>query len=164
MTGPPGAGKSTLARAVADELGLPLVAKDDVKEALFDTLGAHDVEESRRLGAAAWTLLFRTAGEILRAGGSLVVEGNFSDAGEFARLPPARVVQLHLTAPEDVLMERYLQRERHPGHQTVAYAPEIRRRIRAGDWGPLDLPGTLLRVDTALTRPDVGALASRIGR
>lgn len=164
MTGPPGAGKSTLARMLAESPRLPLVAKDDFKETLFDALGAGDVEESRRLGVAAWKLLFRTAGEILGAGGSVVVEGNFSDAGGFASLPPARVVQLHLTAPEEVLMERYLGRERHPGHQTAAYAPEIRRRLRSGDWGPLDLPGTLLRVDTALTLPDAAELARRIRR
>ncbi len=148
VTGPPGAGKSMLARALADELALPLVAKDDLKEALFDTLGARDVAESRRLGGAAWNLLFRVAAEILQAGGSLVVEGNFSDPGGFARLPPAEVVQLHLDAPAALLLERYRSRERHPGHQTDAYEPEIRARIEAGEWGPLELPGRLIRIVT----------------
>lgn len=36
ITGAPGSGKSTLATRLAAELELPLVAKDDVKEALFE--------------------------------------------------------------------------------------------------------------------------------
>ncbi|TDC12851.1 hypothetical protein E1265_29060 [Streptomyces sp. 8K308] len=67
VNGLPGAGKSTLARALADELALPLLSKDAVKETLADTLavtrpsGLPDREWSRVLGAAAgetlWTLL-----------------------------------------------------------------------------------------------------------
>jgi hypothetical protein len=46
---PPGSGKSTLARPLASELGLPLLAKDDVKEALMGEMGVPgDVCESRR--------------------------------------------------------------------------------------------------------------------
>ena len=36
VTGPPGSGKSTLAPSLADELDLPLLAKDTVKQALLD--------------------------------------------------------------------------------------------------------------------------------
>ena len=53
----PGSGKSTLALALAAELDLPLLAKDEIKEALADGLGPPaDVAASQRLGraAAAW--------------------------------------------------------------------------------------------------------------
>jgi predicted kinase len=39
VAGWPGSGKSTLAAALAPELGLPLLAKDEIKEALMDALG-----------------------------------------------------------------------------------------------------------------------------
>ncbi|HSP72820.1 MAG TPA: hypothetical protein VLN26_10655, partial [Gaiellaceae bacterium] len=119
-------------------------------------------EETRRLGEAAWDALFHVAGELLGAGCSLVVEGNFSRPEPFAALPPSRIVQLHLTAPPEVLLERYLARPRHPGHQTEAYAPHIRARIEAGDWEPVVLPGSLLVVDTATHRPDPRQLADLI--
>ena len=48
--GPPGSGKTTLAGALAAELGLPLLSKDAVKEALGRPA---TVEDSRRLGRAA---------------------------------------------------------------------------------------------------------------
>jgi tRNA uridine 5-carbamoylmethylation protein Kti12 len=42
VTGPPTSGKTTLARPLAHHLDLPLLGKDAIKEALFDTLGTGD--------------------------------------------------------------------------------------------------------------------------
>jgi adenylate kinase family enzyme len=54
VAGPPGSGKSSLAVPLATELGLALLAKDEIKEALTGVLGPpSSVEESRRLGRAA---------------------------------------------------------------------------------------------------------------
>jgi predicted kinase len=162
VSGPPGAGKSTLARRLADELRLPLVAKDDFKELLFRSFPAGTIEETRRLGAAAWDALFHVVGELLGTGCSAIAEGNFTRPEPFAALPPARIVQLHLTAPPAVLLERYHGRPRHPGHQTEAYAPEIRARLEAGDWEPVDLPGRLIVVNTVLYPPDLEYLLRQI--
>ncbi len=39
VSGPPASGKTTLARAIAPALGLPLIAKDTIKEALMTVHG-----------------------------------------------------------------------------------------------------------------------------
>ena len=61
VSGPPGSGKSTVAEPLARELGLPLIAKDTIKEALMDVLGAPDVEASKRLGAASIEVMVAVA-------------------------------------------------------------------------------------------------------
>jgi len=50
----PGSGRTTLARALATEMEMPYLSKEETKEALMDALGAPTtVEESRKLGSAA---------------------------------------------------------------------------------------------------------------
>ena len=52
--GVPGSGKTTLARQLAPLLGVPLIAKDAIKEALMAALGPpRDVAESQRWGRAS---------------------------------------------------------------------------------------------------------------
>ena len=74
VNGLPATGKTTLARRLATDLRLPLLAKDAIKETLFDTLGWSDRVWSRRLGAVTFTLLYMLLEEQLRAGRSCVVE------------------------------------------------------------------------------------------
>ena len=50
VTGIPATGKSTFARDLSSRLGLPLISKDDIKEAMADSLGGGDRELSKRCG------------------------------------------------------------------------------------------------------------------
>lgn len=166
VTGPPASGKTTLAEELARELGLPLVTKDAIKEALFDALGTGDREWSRALGRAAFAVIYLWLETELRAGHSVIAEANF-DAGtvgaELERLPPHRTFQIHCTAPLEVLLSRYSARERHPGHLGDAVLPEIEVGVAGRGWEPLDLPGVRVALDTA--QPvDVVALVTRLRR
>lgn len=52
FTGLPGTGKTTLSRHVADSLGIPLIAKDDIKEIMYDEIGWSDKAFSAKLARA----------------------------------------------------------------------------------------------------------------
>jgi predicted kinase len=152
VTGPPGGGKTTIARELSRRLGLPLFAKDDVKETLFDVLGTGDRSWSRQLGAVAFELLFLIASRELAAGRSLILEANFARGQaehKFESLPRHRVVQVHVSAPLEVLLERYRSRERHPGHLDGEMLAEVAGAVREDRHRPLDLPGDVLEVETS---------------
>ena len=121
VSGAPGVGKTTLARMLAGDLGMTLLSKDTVKEALGDTLGAESVERSQELGRASVAVLYALAREQLEMGVPVVVESAFhqSLAGEvepLVGLGPS--VLIHCQAPEEVAAARYSARagERHAVH------------------------------------------------
>ena len=78
VAGPPCTGKSTLALRLAIDLSLPLIAKDHIKEILFDSLGWKDRAWSRQLGQLTYELLYHFVEVELRAGCSCIVESNFA--------------------------------------------------------------------------------------
>lgn len=123
ISGAPATGKTTFAARLAPALGLPLLAKDDVKETLGDALPPKSVDDSRALGAATFRLLFHLVPQLLESGTSLVLEGNFRWGDEQPLLPAverARAILLHFYARQDVCLRRNRERgergERHPVH------------------------------------------------
>jgi hypothetical protein len=141
-----------------------LIAKDALKE----TLGEHidvtgDRAASQRLGLATFAVQFEVVRELLAAGVSLIVEGNFRSVEFFEGLPPAHVVQVHVTASPETLRARLLARDthRHRVHYDREAADEIADRAAAGEWRPLPLGGTLVEVDTSETWPDAESIVSR---
>jgi predicted kinase len=155
--GIPGTGKTTLAVPLARELGLALIAKDSIKESLWDTLGAGDSAWSRKLGAAAMDVLWRLAAEA----GSAVLESNFhrAFAHRFSALSGS-VVEVYCSCDPELARSRYSTRRRHPCHFDQTYGLDMFDRWVA-DSGPLDLGGPVIEIDT--TEPvDVRAVAERV--
>jgi predicted kinase len=152
VTGPPGAGKTSVASALQATLGLPLIAKDALKEVLGGALGVTERAASHHLGSAVFELMGLVLAELLDAGISVIAEGNFAPARTriFGGLPAARVVQVHVDAPPAVLRERLRARDthRHPVHYDFEAADEIAARARAGEWAPLRPEGELVRIHT----------------
>lgn len=166
VTGMPAAGKSTVAGALSEALSLPLIARDRIKEQLYETLGAGDVQWSSRLGAASFALVFDLAAVLLEAGQSAIVEANFfrGDAeAEFAALPAHHVAQIHCRAPLELLVERYRSRRRHPGHHDDQKVQLLGERFDRGTHEALALPGDIIRVDTS-RHVELTAIADRVRR
>ncbi len=125
VSGPPASGKSTLAPVLARELGLALVAKDTIKDALLSTLACDDVEASRQIGRAAVATMVAVAADAPRGA---VVESNFYRTvapAELRRLPGA-VVEVFCRCDRDVAVARYRARagSRHAGHFDLVRQPE----------------------------------------
>ena len=163
VSGAPGAGKSTVAGPLAEQLGFPLLAKDVIKESLFDELGPIDADErvsSQRLGAAAMELLWRLAAECP----SVVVEANFrpATAHERARLVALtdHPVEVHCRVPIELAQTRFEQRATWPGHHPVHVARSLPAEVYEACAEPFGL-GTVIEVDTA--RPvDLAALVAHV--
>ena len=160
VAGWPGSGKSTLAAALAGELGLPLLAKDEIKEALMEGLGRpQTVAASRRIGRAAVLAMLRAA----RTCPGAVLDSTWFDyALPLARSLPGRLIEVHCTVPLELAKARYRARtgHRHAGHLDDARSDQEL-------WGEPSRPtglGPVVMVDTSGPVDIAGLTAQIIGK
>lgn len=129
VTGLPAAGKTTLARALARELRLPVFSLDAIKEALYDAPGAAD-RTGGELRFAAEAVL---TGLLVDAPSGAVVDIWLDPTREDrarlrAGLPPGRAAcEVFCDVTAETATSRYARRDRHRLHRTVD--AELRRRI-----------------------------------
>jgi predicted kinase len=159
ITGAPAAGKTTLARKLAQSFSLPLVSKDDIKETLYDSLGWSDDEEwARQLGIASWHLLYQQTENLVAAGISLITESNFEARFADERWQQLQerhnfqIIQLLCWAEDSIVTERYLARiadgSRHPGHVDRIHTDEYDAAALRDRFTFLNLSGERQAIDT----------------
>jgi hypothetical protein len=151
VAGLPGSGKTTLALELAPVLDIPLISKDTIKEALFDALGAGDLEWSQRLGRASHKVMYALASRLPAA----MLESHFwPGVAEPELLALGRaLIQVHCTCPTELAADRYRARalspERHQGHLSDFQGEQLTESWRSEGRRPLALGCPLVEVDTS---------------
>jgi len=143
VTGLPASGKSTVAVAVAKRLRLPLLDKDEILEALFDSLGVGSGEWRRQLSGTADLVLqqrsMQTRGAVLvswwRHPESAVASGT---SPSWLQSLPGEIIELHCGCGRGVAAERFARRRRHPGHLDAQPEGERLQKFEGFVW-----PGAL---------------------
>lgn len=159
VTGLAGAGKTTVADPLAQALGLRLLSKDSIKEALFDAVGVGGWEWSKTLSRAADSALVRLAQDLDGA-----VLDNFwyaETAHELLAHLPSPLVEVFCRCNPEVALERFTRRARHPGHADDEADQELRRASFFARTFPLGTLGPVVEVDTE-ARVDIASVAKRV--
>ena len=152
LTGLPATGKSTIAAALAQSLGWPLLSKDAFKEPLMAALPGYAAGQSRALSDASFEALFALLPAVLERATGVILEGNFRGGEHEAALAPvcdARpVLQLLCRVPETVRSARVVARAaaatRSAGHPL---ADQMRHSDTADRF--LEVPSTRIQLDGA---------------
>lgn len=153
VSGPPGAGKTTLAHALAEALGRPAVCRDEIKERMVDA-GA---DVSDHLDRKALEVFFRTIGDLLETGSSLVAEAAYQDRLWRPGLEPlmghADIRVVRCVIDPETARARIARRAAELPSRAAHADAELLRRIAQGEqpiesWVPIALDIPCLVVDT----------------
>ncbi|WP_371521444.1 AAA family ATPase [Kitasatospora sp. NBC_01300] len=160
VNGLPGAGKSTLASALAGELGVNWLSKDLIKEALADAV-APDLEP--HLGMVAmqtvWHFAARTPGLVLVDSWWFRPRDREHAARGIAAAGADHVVEVWCRVPPELARQRYEARSRHAVHRDDRPMDDLWAGW-AAEGEPLGL-GPVIEVDTD-REVDVARLASAV--
>jgi predicted kinase len=151
MAGYPGSGKSTTGAALARALGIHLLAKDALKESIWDALDEPRIVGTRPVGKAAIAALLALGREVDAA----VLDCFFWPglAEDDIRALHRPLVQVFCECPLEVCEERFRARDaaRHESLRDDHSVEATIDRFRGLPDGPLDLDCPVIRLDT--TRP-----------
>ena len=158
VTGRPAAGKSTLAKWLAQELKLPLVSKDGIREVLFDRLGWKDRKWAQELGKASIDMMFYFAQVELEVGLSLIMDNAFYPPVSNPRFQAlkeqynAESIQIVCDSDRETLFQRFKSRadsgSRHPGHGDRDVLEELYANLADNSSSILEIGGSVIKVDT----------------
>ena len=158
VTGRPAAGKSTLAKQLSQELKIPLVSKDEIREVLFDRLGWDDRPWAQKLGVVSIDLMYYFAKTQLLSGGSIILDNAFDPEVTTPQIialqaaTQAKIIQIICNAESELLFNRFFERAkkggRHPGHRGDKVAEPLRGYLARNHSPKMDLYGQTIELDT----------------
>ena len=133
IAGAPASGKTTFANYLSEKIRVPVLAKDDIKEKLFDSIGFRSYDEKRRLDLCATEIMYLLAASQFKLGLPVILDNNFENSS----VPSLRslldryevpVLTVRFEGDMTVIYERFLERDmspdRHRGHVLKLRYPE----------------------------------------
>ena len=158
VTGRPAAGKSTLAKWLSQQLKLPLVSKDSIREELFDRLGWKDRKWAQELGKASVDMMFYFARAELEVEHSIIMGNSFYPPVSNPRFQAlkeqynAQSIQIVCDSDRETLFQRFKSRadsgSRHPGHGDQAVLEELYANLADNSSAVFEIGGLIIEVDT----------------
>ena len=153
-TGIPASGKTTIGLAIANALGLEMLDKDEILEALFDAKGVGDVAWRTHLSRAADEILREKA---VRLEGAVITSWWRHPLSSTASGTPVEwlsnlngvLIEVHCVCNPHVATKRFKSRQRHEGHldQSKPYSDLLNTFEQQAVLGPLGV-GLLIEVNT----------------
>jgi predicted kinase len=158
ITGLPGTGKTTLGKKLSQELCLPFISKDDIKELLFDGLGWSDIKWSKKIGKSSYDLLYYITESLLKTNTSLIIETNFDPKFANQKLTDLKSkynflpFQIRCITDGKILFDRFKKRsqsnKRHPGHLDDKNLEQWEKILSIGKIEPINIGGEIFDIDT----------------
>ena len=147
-----------MAQWLSQELKLPLVSKDAIREELFNRLGWKDRKWAQELGKASVDLMFYFARAELAVGHSTIMDNSFYPPVSNPRFQAlkeqykAESIQIVCNSDRETLFQRFISRansgKRHPGHGDHEVLEELYANLADTSSQILDIGGTVIEVDT----------------
>ena len=133
LAGLPASGKSHFARFLSSKLGYPVIAKDAIKEILFDDVGFRSRAEKVKLGVAAMDLMYDQADTLLGQGIYVILDNNFENVSlpgvqKLMEKYRPNTVTVRFEGDPKAVYQRFVKRDadpsRHRGHVVNTCYPE----------------------------------------
>jgi predicted kinase len=171
VSGPPGAGKTTLAHRLAAAIGCPAICRDEIKEGMAHAVPGFTAGPGDELTRRTNPVFFAVLDLLLRAGVTTVAEAAFQDHVWRPRLEPlrdlARIRVVHCVVGAGVAAARITRRAQdhpprraHPPPRGPAEREAAHRAFR-----PVRIDAPALDVDTEDEyRPPFGQILSFIDK
>ncbi|MGH3568793.1 MAG: AAA family ATPase [Pseudonocardia sp.] len=159
VSGRPGAGKSTLARRIADVLACPVVSRDEINNGILCTLQPMSDQSTKEEAArVAFDAFFGVLALLVASRTTVIAEAAFQDkrwrTGLDPLLPVADVRVVHCVIDTELAVDRVIRRNQATKSDPVALAQAVGScDIRPGSavtrpFDMLSLPVPTLMVDT----------------